>query len=197
MGGQRIETVIDNVSIKLQQGDWYSGLKFELANVAITGADGESAIDLIALSDSILATILFVGDNKIIGRSGADGKTALTANNIILESHDNGTVELHGGNGADATEAGGNGGAGGNAITASNIVVDMTGTLNVYGGNGGNGADGKTGKNGVRGADGKQGSGMTYKGEKGGAGTNASAGERGGNGDNGGIGIKSIISQCA
>lgn len=69
MGGQRIETVIDNVSIKLQQGDWYSGLKFELANVAITGADGESAIDLTALSDSILATILFVGDNKIIGRT--------------------------------------------------------------------------------------------------------------------------------
>lgn len=181
LGGQKIETVIDNVSIKLQQGDWYSGLKLKLANVAIIGADGESAIDLTALSDSIMATILFVGDNKIIGRSGADGKTALTANNIILESHDNGTVELHGGNGADATEAGGNGGAGGNAITASNIVVDMTGTLNVYGGNGGNGADG------VDGGAGSTGSSLTSPGYHGKAG-NGGNGTQGSNGGNGGIG---------
>lgn len=60
-----------------------------------------------------------------------------------------GTLDIFGGKGADATEAGGNGADGGCGIVADNVIVDMTGTLNIYGGDGGNGFKGKDGSPGT------------------------------------------------
>ena len=72
----------------------------------------------------------------------------------------NGAVGTDGANGADATTAGGNGGDGKNGgngtigIAVDNLIVDMTGTLVVRGGDGGNGGNGGAGKQGENGQDG-------------------------------------------
>lgn len=58
---------------------------------------------------------------------------------------------MKGGNGAAGVNYGDNGSNGGTGIIADNITVDMTGTLNVYGGNGGNGAAGENGRDGYNG----------------------------------------------
>ncbi len=60
-----------------------------------------------------------------------------------------GTMEIHGQDGADGTTAGEDGTDGATAIIATNLTIDMTGSLNVYGGNGGDGADGAKGNDGT------------------------------------------------
>lgn len=102
---------------------------------------------------SVIIDVVSNSSIKAVGK----GNAIAGFENITITG--NGTLSVYGGDGADATVAGTNGGNGGTGIIAGNITVDMTGTLNVYGGNGGGGADGTngtdgTGENGGRGGDG-------------------------------------------
>ena len=118
-----------------------------------------------------------IGNCSVKARAGEDAVTGFET----LTFTGSGTLDIYGGDGADATEAGANGADGGIGIIANNIVVDMTGMLNVYGGNGGKGAKGADGGNG------STGSSLTSGGYGGKAG-NGGNGTQGSNGGNGGIG---------
>ncbi len=59
-----------------------------------------------------------------------------------------GTMNIYGDNGANATTAGNSGTDGATAISVGTLIVDMTGKLNAFGGNGGNGANGTSGSKG-------------------------------------------------
>ena len=135
-------------------------------------------------------TIDCLGTNTITA-TAAGGTPILNRKNLTFSG--NGTLSVKGGDGSDATSAGGNGTDGGTAIIADNVVIDMTGKITVTGGKGGNGANGADGSRptdyddcfGTRnamggGADGK----------------NGGAGEAGGNGGKGGYAIvaKSVVS---
>lgn len=61
---------------------------------------------------------------------------------LTIKGH---SLYVKGGNGVDATTAGGNGTAGATAIIVDNLIIDMTGELTVVGGDGGSGSEGKTG----------------------------------------------------
>ena len=106
-----------------------------------------------------------------------------------------GTMDIYGKDGANATSAGGKGGDGTVALDVDNLVVNMTGTLNVYGGDGGNGANGTNGSDGqttdeytfVK----KVSNGLWYIKTINRYNT-ASSGEDGGKGGNGGTGSKPI-----
>ena len=92
-----------------------------------------------------------------------------------------GTLNVYGANGADGQADGENGQDGAAGIQANDVVIDMTGTLKVYGGDGGDGAAGLAGTNGSNADDGN--------GESGGSGTD------GGNGGNGGNGGSAIVAE--
>lgn len=153
--GQSIDTLIQDVSIALASGNWYSGLQFELRNVGLVGSGSAPVIDLTAFGGANLLTITCSGVSEIIahdGMSGGAGQSALTGNNILICSYSaDDALTLKGGNGAAGVNYGDNGSNGGTGIIADNITVDMTGTLNVYGGNGGNGAAGENGRDGYNG----------------------------------------------
>ncbi len=93
----------------------------------------------------------------------------------------NGTLNVFGASGADATSVGGNGGNGCSALAVGKLTVNMTGTLNLYGGDGGNGAIGQTGSAGTGHI---MSTSSAYVG--------GSDGGRGGNGGNGGIGARAL-----
>lgn len=96
-----------------------------------------------------------------------------------------GTLDVYGGNGADATNAGGNGTDGGCGIVVDHIIVDMAGgNLNIYGGNGGNGMKGADGETGKKGNDNSS-DGNGEAGKAGNKGGNGGTGGAGGNGNNG------------
>ena len=83
-----------------------------------------------------------------------------------------GNMTIIGGNGANATTAGGTGGNGGIAIQVETLTIDMTGNLTAIGGSGGNGA---TGNNGADGSG------------------NDAPGSNGETGGNGGVGASAIV----
>lgn len=153
--GQSIDTKIQDVSIALASGNWYSSLQFELRNVGLVGSGSAPVIDLTTFGGANLLTITCSGVSEIIahdGMSGGAGQSALTGNNILICSYSaDDALTLKGGKGAAGVNYGDNGGNGGNGFIADNITVDMTGTLNVYGGNGGNGAAGENGRGGYNG----------------------------------------------
>ncbi len=92
---------------------------------------------------SINLTIDVVG-NCSIGSSYSGGKALYFPNQTITLTG-SGTMSLAGGNGADATSPDNAGSDGGTAVVAGGLVVNMTGNLNITGGNGGAGCEGKTG----------------------------------------------------
>ncbi len=95
----------------------------------------------------------------------------------------NGDLSVRGANGTDATSVGGSGTDGYTALEVSNLTVNMTGTLTLYGGNGGNG---KAGKNGDKGSPSYNGSSDRNATQDGADGGNGTAGTAGGNGGRGG-----------
>ena len=125
-------------------------------------------------------TIEVIGNCSIKSTAG-NIAIALEKQNVTFTG--SGTLEIYGGDGANATVAGGNGADGAVGIVANNIIVNMvddkgqTGTLKVYGGKGGNGQAGK------KGDDGSNGSKTSWgDGENGDSGKNGSDGGAGGNG---------------
>lgn len=69
-GGQTIDTLIENASIKLLPGDWYDNLKIELRNVGIIGSENASVIDLTAVETSAKITIECYGTSCIRANNG-------------------------------------------------------------------------------------------------------------------------------
>jgi len=116
-------------------------------------------------------TLEVFGDSSI-GTTYAGGNIiVVNSENSSLNIVGPGNFTFTGGNGANATTTGSNGSDGGTAIIVDNIIVNMTGTLTVVGGNGGNGATGYAGANGSG---------------------NDAPGSNGGNGGNGGNGASAI-----
>ena len=165
--GRTITTQFKNFAIKFD-GGWEQDqdILLELNSFAYVAPNGCVALDFSeAQSENI--TINVVGSSSI---TATDGATAIKANNN-LSIVGSGEFTVQGGNGVNATTAGGNGADGGVGILADNLIVDMTGTLTVVGGNGGNGVTGYAGSNGS---------------------SNDAPGSDGGNGGNGGKGASAI-----
>ena len=125
--GQSIDTLIQDVSIALASGNWYSGLQFELRNVGLVGSGSAPVIDLTAFGGANLLTITCSGVSEIIahdGMPGGAGQSALTGNNILICSYSaDDALTLKGGNGAAGVNYGDNGGNGGAGIIAGNITA--------------------------------------------------------------------------
>lgn len=124
-------------------------------------------------------TIDCLGNNAI----KAPTETSAIVKFTSLTFTGSGNLSIHGGNGVNATTAGGNGSNGVIAIIVDNITVDMTGALNVAGGAGGNGYKGTDGTQGSTGANGLN----QVRGSTGDPGIN---GNNGGNGASGATSIK-------
>lgn len=107
---------------------------------------------ILGLPDEIIRTLTFTGD---------------------------GDLTLKGGNGAGGSTSGAAGGNGGVAVYAQSIIGNMSGTLDVWGGNGGNGAAGAAG--------------TSYAGKTAGTGSKGSNGGDGGAGGAGGNGASAIV----
>ena len=129
---------IDSLTLQPTAG-WNKDLYITIENLGVLSATDKGFIDLSDLSSGVNVNINVEGTCAIKAKNGCNAISILDT----ITFTGSGTLDIYGGDGADATEAGGNGGVGGNAITASNIVVDMTGALNAYGGNGGKGAAGR------------------------------------------------------
>ncbi len=148
-------------------------VKSTTLNITFTNFKFEGSIsaDEALVSD---ITIECIGDNYIDGSiEGFDDVTFIGS----------GTMEIHGQDGVDATTAGEDGTDGATAIIATNLTIDMTGSLYLYGGNGGDGADGENGSKGSPSYNGHSDRNATGGGANGGNGTD---GRDGGNGGKGG-----------
>lgn len=146
--GQIIDTLIKDVSIKLETGNWYKDLQIKFRNAGIVGSANSSTIDLTALDDAAQVTLIFVGTNEIIGHDAtntAEAQAALSANDIIFKSLDDvSSLKIQGGNGItrktkiDNTIYLAQGTDGANGIFANNIVFNICSlsSVTVLGGNG-------------------------------------------------------------
>lgn len=126
-------------------------------------------------------TIDCLGTNSITATSSG-GTAILNRKNLTFTG--SGTLSVTGGDGTDATTAGGHGSDGGTAIIVDNLTINMTGKITVVGGDGGNGYIGSTGSTG------STGSRRDWVGGKAG---NGGTGGTGGTGGNGGVGGAAII----
>ncbi len=118
------------------------GVSIENGTTAAIKADGN--LLLATFSSDEAATLNVTGGKNTTGIDGSVGMCVadtLTANGYL-------TISVYGGDGADGTGYGADGGDGAVALVASNLVVDMGGSLNLYGGNGGNGTVGTKGNDG-------------------------------------------------
>lgn len=171
--GRTIKTKFSNFAIKFDAG-WDTDILLEFDGFAYTAPAGYAALDFSATaSENITAKItgaVYIqgGDGALEGANGCTGILA-EDNNITLTG--TGSLEVYGGNGVNATTAGGNGFDGGKAIVVGNVTVDINGELTVTGGSGGAGGNGNNGA---------PGSG------------NDAPGSNGGNGGNGGNGASAI-----
>lgn len=93
-------------------------------------------------SDELNLTIDVIG-NSSLGSVKNDTPSILDFSNANITITGNGSLNVKGSDGTNATATGASGSNGGVGITANDLIVNMTGCLTVTGGNGGNGAKGK------------------------------------------------------
>ena len=163
---------IDSLTLQPTAG-WNKDLYITIENLGVLSATDKGFIDLSDLSSGVNVNINVDGTCAIKAKNGCNAISILET----ITFTGSGTLDIYGGDGADATKAGDNGADGGIGIIANNVVVDMTGTLNVYGGNGGKGAAGRDQKIGIDTKNGPP----------------ATATTSGGKGGNGGLAIESIL----
>lgn len=146
----QIKSKITNFSMKFSS-DWSEDIEIEFADFAFSAPNEKVALDLSEISSK---NVTINAINNVEIRGGNAQSTSGNGFEAIVSVSDNLTIQgdnliVYGGNGANATTAGGNGSNGGIAIIANDIAVNMdVGTLKVYGGSGGNGATGSKGKDG-------------------------------------------------
>ncbi len=187
------DTTFKDFAIKFDN-DWMHNqdIVLEFDSFAYVAPSGVVALDFSAVQSKKI-TINVVGSSSIKGgdgiSEGANGMVGLNALGKTLSITGAGSLEMYGGNGISATTAGGNGGNGGTAIIVDNLIVDITGALNVTGGAGGNGCKGIDST--VQGETGWERN-WTWQ-DRAGDGGQGGAGGKGGDGGNGGDSMSGIL----
>ncbi len=204
-GGQTINVSNEKgVVIIGQSGKTYSGVNIVVEdgespahivfrNVNITGSSTQSTI-----YSTSYRQIFIISDGSNNNINGANKQKAIYAPNATLYFVGASPLTVRGSdgeNGVSATVAGGNGtdGADGTiAIISKNVIVNMSSTLSILGGNGGNGGNGYAGTDGAS----KAKPSKTQWSENGINGANGDNGRAGGSGGDGGDGAAAIKCEC-
>ena len=146
------ESLIDALSLQISKLYDFDSINVSLSNVGLYTAN-ENGLILPPSGAFMNVRLSYEGTNTIRAHNGtaeAPKQAALHANNLDIISADSGSdLVLYGGDGKDATVAGGSGDNGSPAIICDTLTVDTAGAVSFVSGNGGNGCDGLNGLPGV------------------------------------------------
>ena len=173
--GRTKTTKFSNLSIRFDKW-WNTDIEIVFDSFSYIAPKGKIALDISETSSanvkiSVINQAYIEGGAGVSGgKNGAIGINA-SGKKVTIAGEKNTKLEVLGGNGISATTAGGNGGAGGIAVIANQLIINTSGNVTARGGNGGAGKDGANGANGAG---------------------NDAPGEDGKNGGNGGTGASAI-----